>query len=147
MKTKQKPWNFMYDICQIDNCDKPHRSKGMCQMHYRRVKLYKNPDTNARGHKGKPSTYKVIIVHNHPNANSKGMIGEHRYVMSQHLGRALLPNENVHHINGNRKDNRIENLELWSEMQPSGQRVEDKVKYALEILKQYAPEYLAEVKA
>jgi hypothetical protein len=142
MTTKQKPWNFMYEVCTIEDCDKPHRSKGMCQMHYRRNKLHKDPNANARGHKGKRSTYKIVVFKGHPNANSKGCIAEHRLVMSLQLGRPLLPNENVHHINGDRKDNRIENLELWSEVQPSGQRVEDKVEYAVEILKQYAPHLL-----
>jgi hypothetical protein len=132
----------MYEICTIDDCDKPHRSKGMCQMHYRRNRLYGNALTRPRGHKGKATTYKTLIKHGHPNANTKGVILEHRFVMSEHLGRALFTNENVHHINGDRKDNRIENLELWSEMQPSGQRIEDKVQYALEILRTYAPEYL-----
>ena len=62
--------------------------------------------------------------------------------MAEHLGRPLEPNETVHHKNGDRLDNRIENLELMVS-HPGGQRVTDKVEHALEILRRYAPNHLS----
>jgi len=68
---------------------------------------------------------------------------EHRIVMSEHLGRPLLPHEEVHHKDGGRSNNAIDNLELWSKSHPSGQRVEDKTMWAIEWLRIYAPEVLS----
>jgi DNA-binding CsgD family transcriptional regulator len=58
--------------------------------------------------------YVLIHVKGHPNARKHtNYIFEHRLVMEEHLGRILLPTEVIHHINGQKQDNRIENLQLF----------------------------------
>jgi len=135
--------------CTVDDCQKKHTAKGMCQMHYRRNKLYNDPKLRP----GRPrrntasinnNGYELLYQPENPNANVNGLVLVHRKVMSEVLGRPLLRTEQVHHKNGNRSDNRIENLEIWTTHQPQGQRIEDKIEYAIEILKQYAPHLLEE---
>ena len=69
-----------------------------------------------------------------------GMKAEHRVVMERHLGRQLVKGEMVHHVNGDRWDNRVENLELCAHFQPPGQRIRDKLAWAREILARYENE-------
>lgn len=107
-------------------------------MHWQRSRKHDGdvgPSERIRGADGQGTLdangYRVITI------NTNERVLEHRYVMEQYLGRKLFPGENVHHINGDRADNRIENLELWNTSQPPGQRVEDKIKWATELLQQY----------
>jgi hypothetical protein len=96
---------------------------------------------NSPGWKGGrrkgPKGYVLIYMPNHPNVKQDGYVWEHQYIMSEYLGRPLTKDETVHHKNGIRNDNKIENLELMCKHHFYGQRVSDLVKFAKEIIIKY----------
>lgn len=130
--TQPKKWP---EFCVADGCGKKSRFKGLCNAHYLRKRRLGNENApkvvspKGSGHIDQGG-YKIIYV------DGRRLL-EHRYVMETKIGRPVRPEETVHHLNGDRIDNRIENLQLWNRKQPAGQAVSDKVKWAKEILSLY----------
>ena len=95
--------------CTIEGCERIATYKTpqiVCQLHYRRwwknkifgFKNWYNPTITKSGY------FRTTIN------NKRTQL--HRYIMEKYLGRSLKREEIVHHINGNKQDNKIENLEL-----------------------------------
>jgi hypothetical protein len=109
----------MPTVCKIEGCDKPCDCHGMCGMHAQRMRRYGDPyyvtpeqerrannraAQIARLDSVKPSTYRKRHGRH-----------EHRVVAEQMLGRALMPGEIVHHIDGDKHNNNPSNLQVMTQ--------------------------------
>lgn len=138
--------------CSVAGCDRRTVGRGLCRMHYERQRKGREvgsaaPQRRAAGAGSIANGYLVVTV-----SPGRSRLA-HRVLMETLLGRPLAKGETVHHVNGDRSDNRTDgsldaryrsgNLELWSSWQPAGQRVSDKIQYAQDLLRRYAPQLLA----
>ena len=116
--------------CLVEGCPQPVYARGYCAMHHQRWHKTGDPGPAGRlkaerGAGNISNGYRYITVNGHK-------VAEHRYVMEQMRGRPLEPWESPHHRNGQRADNRPENLELWVKPQPAGQRLDDLIAFIVE---------------
>ena len=136
-KNRQKEW-------RLKNPDLWQKQKDRNLIKYREkysIELTRPRKINKKG-EGHTSSYGYHHYRGkewegHPCADKYGRVLAHRLVLFESMGRKLNKYEHVHHKNGIRNDNRLENLEIWHKGHPPGQRIEDKIKWCKEFLEEY----------
>src|SRR5580704_2921038 len=127
--------------CIVDGCERPAVGRGYCGTHYARWRLH--GDAGDAGLQRASQGEGYVTKDGYRKIVSDGKLEyEHRVVMERKLGRPLAKGANVHHLDGNRANNDPDNLELWITQQPAGQRVHDRVKAAIRLLRDH-PELVA----
>ena len=133
--------------CIMDDCKNYRFANKMCRKHYRRKDPYKFkkkfPMWSIRPDYNKGYLF-IKVPADYPGrkftiqgGGKSGLQFHHVHVMEKKIGRPLKKSETVHHKNGIKTDNRINNLELWCSNHSSGQRVKDLLDWAKTIIKEY----------
>ena len=101
-------------IAESFHASQPRISRTLRAVGIRSGHTWKEGQRHPNWKGGRAIVHGYVHVHepDSPMANSQGYVQEHRLVMAQALGRPLTSRETVHHLNGDKMDNRIENLQL-----------------------------------
>ena len=136
-------------VCSVEGCKTAARTRGWCSTHYARWRTHGDPTflkgriVSPLGTRRQSKDGYISVKVGRDIGDKSGWIQEHRLVMERHLGRKLSTAENVHHINGVRSDNRIENLQLWASAQVYGQRAADLIAFVATRYRRELEAYLA----
>lgn len=123
-----------FKVCTVPGCGRSVAGRGLCNPHWQRLTRYGSvrPETpigkrdpvrhnSWNGGQTVDGSGRVLIrVKGHPHPQKShpdrdyAYVYRYRLVMEGHLGRYLLPSEDVHHKNGNKTDDRIDNLQVMS---------------------------------
>lgn len=108
MRDKLKP-----PVCKKCGKKLEYKSKTfLCRKHYLRASVGDKASHWKGGRIVNDAGYIFILSLHHPYKDCKNYVREHRLIVEKSIGRYLRKNEIVHHINGIRDDNRLENLKV-----------------------------------
>ena len=107
---RKAPTHDRPTTCTVDGCQRTHYGRGFCPPHYKRWRKYGDPEKRVRAPSG--SGY-INGLGYRVRWKNKKLCYEHRLVWEAIHG-PIPSGVHVHHLNGDRSDNRIENLELIS---------------------------------